>query len=133
MVVVCLCSASYLPVTHLLLTRPLDALAFPVAPMRAPHSGTTYLLDPLTNMVYADVAASEWPQLVGRKVGEALQPLDGSATITFFRNLDSYLKVSAGVDRNGSKHTSQGTCLRVISSPAMSGNVISKNHQLGLE
>ncbi|KAG2427358.1 hypothetical protein HXX76_012552 [Chlamydomonas incerta] len=54
--------------------------------------GTPYLLDPLTNMVYADVSASEWPQLVGRKVGEALQPLDGSATVTFFRNLDNYLK-----------------------------------------
>ncbi|GLC39247.1 hypothetical protein PLESTB_001651900 [Pleodorina starrii] len=57
------------------------------------YRGTTYLLDPATGLVYGDVAsAEEWPQLLGRKVGEVLQPLDSSATITFFRNLDAHLK-----------------------------------------
>ncbi|GIL82053.1 hypothetical protein Vretifemale_10957 [Volvox reticuliferus] len=57
------------------------------------YRGTTYLLDPTTGLVYGDVAsAQEWPPLVGRKIGEAFQPLDSSATITFFRNLDAHLK-----------------------------------------
>ncbi|KAG2493237.1 hypothetical protein HYH03_008653 [Edaphochlamys debaryana] len=54
--------------------------------------GATYLLDPVTDLVYSDVGANQWPELVGRKVGESYQPLDGSATMVFFRNLDQHLK-----------------------------------------
>ncbi|KXZ45798.1 hypothetical protein GPECTOR_50g592 [Gonium pectorale] len=57
------------------------------------HRGSTYLLDPETNLVYGDVASSrEWPPLVGRKVYDSLQPLDPFSTLQFFRGLDTFLK-----------------------------------------
>lgn len=71
-----------------------------------PHlcSRKRYLLDPETELVYADVPTSQWPPLVGRVVAPPpsrggrdppprLELLDTTAaTFEFFQGLDRYLK-----------------------------------------